>query len=297
MTVADVELRRIALADVELSVAVAGTGPALVLLHGWPHTWQVWSAVLPELARSHTVIAPDLRGMGASSRPASGYDAATVAGDVRDLLGALGIDRASVAAIDLGVTPALLLALREPRLVDRLVLMEAVLPALPGAESFLAAGPPWWFGFHAVPGLAETVLSGGEAAYLDFFLDAGTSDRSGIDRQVRDAFVSAYSGPAGLRGGFEHYRAAPANGHLLTSLVANGVRLEMPTLALGAQPVGDALFRQLQAVADDLTGVLLPDSGHIVPLDRPDELLRVLLPFLGVAGSSGLPAVAVPVPR
>jgi pimeloyl-ACP methyl ester carboxylesterase len=280
MTDPDVDLHRIPLPDVELSVAVAGTGPAVVLLHGWPHTWRVWSAVLPALAREHTVIAPDLRGMGASSRPASGHDAATVAGDVAHLLDALDVDRAAVVAIDVGVSAAFLLALQQPARVERLVLMEAVLPGLPGAEAFFAGGPPWWAGFHAVPGLAETVLPGGEAAYLDFFLTAGTADRRGIDPAVRDAFVAAYSGREALRGGFEHYRAAPANAALVTSLVAAGSRLPMPTLAVGAQPVGEALHRQLCGVADDLTGVLLPDCGHLVPLDRPEALLEVLLPFL-----------------
>lgn len=277
----DVELRRVPLDGVDLSVAVAGSGPALVLLHGWPHTWRVWSAVLPRLAEEHTMIAPDLRGLGASSRPAAGYDAATVAGDVRGLLDVLGIGRAAVAAIDLGVTGAFVLALSEPERVDRLVLMEAVLPGLPGAESFLASGAPWWFGFHAVPGLAETVLTGGEGAYLDFFLAAGTSDHRGVDPGIRDEFVAAYSGRDALRGGFEHYRAGPENAEILASLVADGARLRMPTLAVGAQTVGDSLHRQLQGVADDVTGVLMPDSGHIVPLDRPEALVEVLLPFLG----------------
>jgi pimeloyl-ACP methyl ester carboxylesterase len=276
----DVELRRVALPGVELAVAVAGQGPPLVLLHGWPHTWRVWSAVLPRLAEQHTVIAPDLRGLGASSRPDGGYDPATVAEDVRALLDALDVDRAAVGAIDLGVAPAFLLALQHPDRVDRLVLVEAVLPGLPGAEAFLAAGPPWWFGFHAVPGLAEAVVAGSEADYLDFFLTTGTADGRGVAPAVRDAFVAAYTGRDALRGGFEHYRAMPAGAATTRRLVQDGVRLTVPTLAVGARPVGDALHRQLQGVADDLRGAVVPDCGHLVPLDRPDALLALVLPFL-----------------
>jgi len=277
---ADLHLRRVPLEDVELNVAVAGNGPALVLLHGWPHTWQVWASVLPRLAQNHTVIAPDLRGLGDSSRPATGYDAASIAGDIRGLLDALGIEHAALAAIDASVPAAFLLAVQHPERVSRIVLMESALPALPGAEKFFAAGPPWWFGFHAVPELAETVLVGHESAYLDYFLRSGTYDLSGIDPQIRDAFVAAYTGKAALRAGFEYYRAMPANAELIRTLLSSGTRLTVPTLAIGGNTVGDALYQQLRAVTDHLTGRLIPHCGHIVPLDQPQALLDTLLAFL-----------------
>src|SRR4051794_15047585 len=167
---APIETRRVAANGIEINVAVAGTGPAILLLHGFPHTWQVWSAVIPTLARTRRVIAPDLRGLGGTTRAADGYDAGTVANDARALLDTLGVTTAEVAALDLGVPPAVLLALRHPERVTRLVVMEAVLGRLPGAEGFTA---PWWFGFHNVPGLAEQVVAGHEGEYLDFFLRAG----------------------------------------------------------------------------------------------------------------------------
>ncbi|MFD0514775.1 alpha/beta fold hydrolase [Streptomyces aureus] len=126
---------------VELNVALAGHGPALLLLHGFPHTWQVWSEVLAPLAAHHLVIAPDMRGFGASERAAHGYDANTLAEDARALLGSLGLSSAAVVALDAGVPPALSLALRHPQLVDRLVLMESLAGTLPGAEDFLTDGP------------------------------------------------------------------------------------------------------------------------------------------------------------
>ncbi|MEU4244832.1 alpha/beta fold hydrolase [Actinoplanes sp. NPDC026619] len=179
---------RVAANGIEINATVAGAGPAILLLHGFPHTWQVWSAVIPELARTRRVIAPDLRGLGGTTRASGGYDAGTLAEDARALLDALDVPAAEVVALDLGVPPAVLLALRHPERVSRLVVMEAVLG---GAEGFT---PPWWFGFHHVPGLAENVLIGHEGEYLDFFLRAGTFDGSGVPSDIRDAFVTAYTG-------------------------------------------------------------------------------------------------------
>ncbi|MET8998035.1 alpha/beta hydrolase [Amycolatopsis sp. NPDC004169] len=274
-------LRRITTNGIEVNVAVAGSGPAVLLLHGFPHTWRLWTEIIGPLAEHHRVIAPDLRGLGASTRAADGYDAGTLAADAEGLLDALAEPTASVVAIDAGTPVAFLLAMRRPDRVRRLVLMESLLGALPGAEGFLAGGPPWWFGFHAVPGLAETVLAGHEAEYLDWFLATGTRGR-GVPPEIRDAFVAAYTGADALRCAFSYYRALPAGARQIDEAVAAG-RLTVPTMAIGAHPVGRALEQQLRPVADDLTGHLVPDCGHIIPLDRPRELLRLLAPFL--AGS------------
>ncbi|GAA0572340.1 alpha/beta hydrolase [Paractinoplanes ferrugineus] len=263
------EIRRVEANGIVLNVALAGDGPPIVLLHGFPHTWAVWSRIIPELARTRRVIAPDLRGLGGTSRAATGYDAGTVAEDVRKLLDALGVAHADVAALDLGVSPAVLLALRHPERVSRLVVMEAVLGGLPA--DFAA---PWWFGFHGVPGLAERVLVGHEGEYLDFFLRAGTHDGNGVAPDVRAAFVAAYSGPESLGCAFAHYRAMSVTADQIAA--ESRRRLPMPVVAIGARPVGDRLHRQLVAIADDLTGHVLPQCGHIIPLDRPELLLPLL---------------------
>ncbi|MFE6955654.1 alpha/beta fold hydrolase [Streptomyces sp. NPDC057696] len=273
-----VDLRRVKANGIELNVALAGHGPALLLLHGFPHTWQVWSEVLAPLAAHHLVIAPDMRGLGASERAAQGYDANTLAEDARALLGSLGVSSAAVVALDAGVPPALSLALHHPHLVDRLVLMESLAGTLPGAEGFLTDGPPWWFGFHAVPGLAESVLEGNEERYVDFFLDAGTLG-DGIPTAVRDAFIAAYTGHDALRCAFSYYRAMPLSAQQIQQAVTQA-RLTMPTMTIGSHPVGRALERQLRPVTDDLTGCSLDDCGHIVPLHRPAALLWLLEPFL-----------------
>ncbi|MFE9607533.1 alpha/beta fold hydrolase [Streptomyces sp. NPDC006012] len=263
---------------VELNVAVAGEGPAVLLLHGFPHTWRLWTHVIDDLAARHRVIAPDLRGFGDSARPADGYDAGTLADDAEALLAALGVTSAAVVGIDVGTPPAFLLAMRRPGLVRRLVVMESLLGRLPGAEQFLAGGPPWWFGFHAEPGLAESVLAGHEEAYVDWFLDRGTLGH-GVRPDIRDAIVRTYAGRDALRAAFGPYRALPITARQIGAAVAAG-RLTVPTTAIGAHSVGRALERQLRPYADALTGHVLEDTGHIVPLHHPDALLRLLRPFL-----------------
>lgn len=269
---------RIPANGIEINVEVAGEGPAVLLLHGFPHTWRLWSECIPPLAAHFRVIAPDLRGLGETARPSDGYDAGTLAADAEALLDALGEPTAAVVGIDAGTPPAFLLAMRRPERVRRLVVMESLLGRLPGAEDFLAGGPPWWFGFHAVPGLAETVLIGHEAEYVDWFLDAGTRGR-GVPREIRDHFVAAYTGRDALRGAFAHYRAMPESARQIAATVANG-RLTVPTLAVGAHPVGDTLARQLAPVADDLRAHVVEDCGHIIPLDRPEVLVPLLKSFL-----------------
>ncbi|NJP89362.1 alpha/beta hydrolase [Nonomuraea sp. FMUSA5-5] len=272
------ELRRVPVNGIELNVALAGSGPALLLLHGFPHTWELWTDVMAGLSDRHRVIAPDMRGFGASSRAATGYDAGTLAEDAAALLAALGVGPAAVVGIDAGTPPAFLLAMRHPGLVRRLVVMESLLGRLPGGESFLAGGPPWWFGFHAVPGLAETVLEGHESAYVDWFLQSGTLG-DGIRPALRDAFTAAYTGKEALRCAFSYYRALPESAAQIAEAVA-AARLTVPAMAVGAHPVGTALERQLRPIADDLTGHVIEGCGHIIPLHRPKELLALLRPFL-----------------
>lgn len=273
-----IALTRIATNGIHANVATAGTGPAVVLLHGFPHTWQLWREIIGPLSAHYRVIAPDLRGFGASTRAPDGYDAGTLAADIDGILDALAEPTAAVVGIDAGAPAAFLLALTRPGRVRRLVVMESLLGSLPGAEDFLASGPPWWFGFHAVPDLAETVLIGHEAQYIDWFLNAGTLGR-GVPPDVRGAFVDAYTGPDALRCAFSYYRALPTSARQISDAVARGP-LTRPTLAIGAHPVGAALERQLRPITGDLTGHVIPDCGHIIPLDRPHELLSLLMPFL-----------------
>lgn len=264
------------------TLAVHDTGPEatglpVVLVHGWPHTGLVWRDVVPLLRDRRRVVVPDVRGIGASARPAGGYDGPTLADDLLRLADTLGLDQFAVVAIDAGVTAAFLLALDRPDRVARLVLTEGLVPGLatpPGAAS------RWWFGFHAVPGLAERVLAGHEGEYLDHFLD-GPSVVRPLPNDVRAAFIEAYTGGEALRAGFEHYRHLDHAASVVSAALARGERLRVPTLAVGGGVVGDALHRQLVPVADDLATATVDDCGHVVPLEQPGALAGLVDRHLG----------------
>ena len=265
---------RVATNGVELSVEITGEGPTVVLLHGFPHTGVVWAEVAEALAADHRVVVPDLRGFGASTRTDEGLDAGTLSHDVEGLLGSVGGPPVTLVALDAGVPPAFLLGHRRPDLLTRLVLIESTLGRLPGAESFFAAGPPWWFGFHQVPGLAEQVLAGHEADYVGWFYDQGTRTR-GVRPDLRAAIGRAFAEPGALHCALGVYRALPETGRQIERAVRSGP-LTVPTTAVGARPVGRALEDQLRPVARDLEAHVLDDCGHIVPLDRPEALLALL---------------------
>ena len=262
---------------IELNVATEGRGPPVLLLHGWPHTWCLWRPLLPMFSASRFVIAPDLRGLGGSTRAPNGYDLHTLADDLAGLLDALGQGPAFVVGIDLGAAIAFMLAMRHPAKVCRLSVMEGLIGNLPGAEDFLRAGPPWWFGFHGTPDLAETMIEGKEAAYLDWFFRAGTLEARGVGVE-RDAFVAAYTGREALRCGFAHYRSFAVNAVQIQAMVSVR-RLTIPTLAIAGGVVGDAVYRQLQPIADDLHLHRLTGCKHIIPLEQPAALYHALNSF------------------
>lgn len=172
-----------------------------------------------------------------------------------------------------------MLAQRHPDRVRRLMLSEALLAGLPGAEDFLAHGPPWWFAFHQVPELAERVLVGNEGTYLDWFYVHHTYQQRGIRPEARDEYVAAYTGTEALRGGFEAYRAFGVNAAQVQA--AARARVKVPTLALGGDVVGEALYRQLVPIADSVVGHIIPECGHALPEEQPEALVHQLVNFLG----------------
>jgi pimeloyl-ACP methyl ester carboxylesterase len=267
---------------IDINVATAGSGPSILLIHGWPHTWRIWQPLMERLSADHHVIAPDLRGTGGTSRTVDGYDVAMLACDAVSLLDALRVDEVTVVGIDLGVQVAAMLALATPERVQGLIVMQGLLGRLPGAETFLAKGPPWWFGLHAVPDLAETVIEGNEAAYIDWFLTNGTADRRGIDGATRDAFVAAYTSRDALRGGFEHYRAFSTDAEQIETALARGP-FAMPTLAIEGGVVGEAITRQLEPVSSRFVYRKIDRCGHLIPLEQPDILAEMIRSFAGLA--------------
>ncbi|AEF47354.1 alpha/beta hydrolase fold protein [Serratia sp. AS12] len=272
-------IRRIGVNNTTLNVATGGSGPAILFLHGWPHTWEIWRDVMKEMQSNYTVIAPDLRGLGASAREERGYDLHTLADDAAGILDALGLQTAGIVGIDLGVAVSWMLAARHPARASKLVVMEGLLGTLPGAETFVKNGPPWWFGFHQVPGFAEKVLEGNEAAYIDEFLLSGTKGRKGVATEIRRAFIDAYSNRDAMRCGFEHYRALPENARQIKDMVTEN-KLELPVMAIAGGIVGSALAGQLRSVTADLTEITLTDCAHLIPLEQSAALVAQLRTFL-----------------
>ena len=193
---------------IRLHYVSGGSGPAVVLLHGWPLTWREWRDIMPALAEAgFTVIAPDLRGLGDSERPSHGYDKKTVADDIRHIVRDLGFDSIDLVGTDIGMMVAVSWALHHPTEIRRLVLAESLIPGF-GLEELMnpATGGYWHFGFHAQVDLATMLTEGKEAKYLGNNWKM-FSPLKGITADDREEYLRTYGNPDGMRAGFRHYAA------------------------------------------------------------------------------------------
>lgn len=272
------------LGEVVLHYVTAGSGPPVVLLHGWPQTWWEWRHVIPALAQSHTVIAPDLRGLGDSSRPLSGYDKKTVAEDIWRLVhGKLGHDRFLLVGHDWGGPTAYALAAAHPQAVRRLVILDVVIPGCGG--DFSEGGRRWHHQFHMTPDLPEALIQGREEAYLGWFYRTFAFRPDAIGPDDLAEYLRTYRQPGALRAGFAYYRAIPQDAADNREIIAR-LKLPMPVLALGgavSYPHGRGRGREpeesLCRVATNVEGGIVPACGHFIPEEAPDLLRDRLLAF------------------
>ncbi len=257
--------------DTRLHYVVGGQGPAVVLLHGFPYSWEAWRAVMPRLAEAgYTVLAPDLRGMGDSAPAASDTFAKTnVSEDVRAVVQSLGLGPIRLVGADIGAMVAYAYASRHPGEVARLVLAESLLPGF-GLEELMnpATGGYWHFGFHMQVDLASFLTQGKEAAYLMPFYTM-MSMSPDAEAVVAATFLPLYTGPRGLKGGFQHY--GPLLQHGPANRAAFADRLPMPVLVLNGdkglpQP---PLLEGVRRVAEHVEADLVPASGHTFAHDNP----------------------------
>jgi pimeloyl-ACP methyl ester carboxylesterase len=263
-----------------------GSGPVVVLLHGYPQHWYEWREIAPRLAGRFTVVAVDLRGAGESQAPAEGYDKATLAADVHGLLDQLGLaDDVRVVGHDIGTMVAYAYAAHHRETVSRLVLTEAPIPMaefIYGAPALTAHGPAFWnWGFFSLTnGLPESVISGRESIWVRDFTASISATPDAISPQEVEVYAQPLRDPARLRASFEYFRAFPTDIADVQRCLEEGP-LPMPVLALGAEhSMGETVAELARKVASDVTGDVIADSGHWIPEERPRELLDRLIAFL-----------------
>jgi pimeloyl-ACP methyl ester carboxylesterase len=280
--------------DVRLHYVTAGdeSDPPVVLFHGWPQTWYEWRRVLPALAENHRVVAPDLRGLGDSTRPMEGYDKATVAGDVHALVEELGHDEIALVGHDWGMPTAYLYAAAHRDEVAALVTLDATLPGVDVGEDgesdlTLPNGAPiWHFGLHMTPNLPETLVEGNEREYLSWFYTQLAYDPGAITEDDVDEYVRCYSKPGALRAGFTYYRESTTDAVDVAEHAEEP--LEMPVMAYGGRlGFAEATRATMEQVATDVRGGVVEQCGHWIPEERPAFLREELTTFLADVGWSG----------
>ncbi|GGK94148.1 epoxide hydrolase [Sphaerisporangium melleum] len=250
---------RVAVDGANLHYVRGGSGPALVLLHGWPETWWMWRDIMPELAKDHTVIAFDLPGLGASSVPTDGFDKATTARRIRQAVHRLGFTQVQLMGHDFGTLIAYPYARDFPGEVTRFAVLESPLAGF-GLEELY--GISWHFRFNMSPApIPETIMDNDDVpTYLGMMYQFSYRPET-IDKQT---YFAAYADPARRSAGYNYYRAFPADAE--NNRANAGTRLSMPVLAIGGQySFGTGVADSFRAVADDVRPVVAPDSGHFVP--------------------------------
>ena len=259
---------------IQMHYVLGGKGDPVVLLHGWPQTWYEWHKVMPALAKNYTVLAPDLRGLGDSSKPASGYDGNTTAEDIYQLVNQLRFNKIYLVGHDVGAQTAYSYAAIHPENVTKLVILDVpIIGFYPEGDEDCC----WWFSFHQTPDIPEMLTAGKEREYLSWFYRFAYNPEA-ISEEDIDKYVSRYSAPGGMRAGFEYYRAYPINEEQNKEL--SNVKLPMPVLALGGEySFGMAALDSMKLLATDVRGGVIPLSGHWIAEEQPDLLIEQLTAF------------------
>jgi microsomal epoxide hydrolase len=231
------------------------------------------------------VVAVDPPGMGDSDRPPDGYDTGAVADRMRDLVDALGWQRFHLVVHDIGCWIGYPFAARQDGRVRKLVMVDAAVPGIIPSDAY-AFQPErihknWHFAFNALPDLPETLIAGREREFLSWLFHAKTRNPAAIEPAALDEYVRCYAAPGGQRGGLGYYRAI-FDDIQQNRAHATGKKLAMPVLAVGgADGLGVLMEQMMRNVADDVTGVVVPECGHYIPEEAPAFLAERVLAFLG----------------
>jgi pimeloyl-ACP methyl ester carboxylesterase len=266
---------------VKLHYFIGGKGSPVVLLHGYAETSHMWLPILPELAKNHTVIVPDLRGAGDSSKPESGYDKKNMAVDIHALVLSLGFKRAEVVGHDIGLMVAYAYAAQFPKETEGLVLMDAFLPGVGDWTHVWLMRDLWHFHFYGEVPLA--LVKGRERTYFEhFWNDFAANPKHSISEADRRFYAKEYAKPGGMRAGFEYFRNFEQDAKDFAEL--GKTPLPMPVLVLtGEKASGNFLIEQAKLVATNVQGQVVAGSGHWLMEEAPDKVIPALTTFLNAA--------------
>jgi pimeloyl-ACP methyl ester carboxylesterase len=264
--------------DVELQYLTAGHGATVILLHGFAETSRMWRPLIRLLAENFTVIAPDLPGIGDSSIPADKIDMITSANQIHALVRSLGVEKARVVGHDIGLMVAYAYATQFPAETEKLVVMDAFLPGVPGWEAIYNNPHTWHFRFNGE--YPEALVKGRERIYFEYFWNVLAADKTrSIPEADRKAYTEAYSRPGRMRAAWAYFASWPQLANDFAKLSQQ--KLTMPVLSIGGEKsLGNELADQMKLVATDVTVVVLPSTGHWILEERPKETTDALVKFL-----------------
>jgi pimeloyl-ACP methyl ester carboxylesterase len=270
---------------VQIFVRTSGSGPVVVLLHGYAETSDSWAPLAADLVKSYTVVVPDLRGIGRSSRPAGGYDKKTQADDIRAVVTALGHDRTSVVSHDIGIMVAYSYSALYPDKVQKLVVMDAPLPGIAPWDEIVRNPALWHFSFHGPD--AERLVEGRERIYLDRIWNDFTGDPSKPDEATRAYYAAQYAQPGAMRAGFAQFTAFARDAE--DNKIFQKTKLRMPVLAIGGEKsFGATQAAVMRNVASDVREAVVPGAGHWLMEESPIFTIRLIQDFLaGSASAAG----------
>ena len=271
-------VRDIAVNGVTMHVRSGGSGPAAVLLHGYGETGDMWAPLAADLARDHTVVVPDLRGLGLSSKPATGYEKKLQADDIAGILDALGLRKADVVAHDIGNMVAFQFAARHPERIERLVLIDAPVPGVGPWEEILKNPLLWHFRFGG-PDM-ERLVAGRERIYLDRFWNEFSASPARFSEAARQHYAALYALPGAMHAGFAQFAAFDQDAVDNRAVLAQG-RLKLPILAVGGEKsFGPMMATVMRAGGDNVTQGIVPDAGHWIMEENPQATIKLVRDFL-----------------
>src|ERR1700682_1013967 len=264
--------------NLELHYLTAGHGPTVILLHGFAETSRMWRPIIPLLAEKFTVIAPDLPGIGDSGIPADKIDMISSAKRIHELARSLGVEKARVVGHDIGLMVAYAYATQFPGETEKLAVMDAFLPGVPGWEPIYNAPNIWHFRFNGE--YPEALIKGRERTYFEYFWNVFAADKTrSIPEADRKAYTEAYGKPGRMHAAWAYLASWPQLAKEFAQL--SQTKLTMPVLSIGGEKsLGNELAAQMKLVATDITVVVLKDTGHWIMEERRNETTDALVKFL-----------------